>query len=127
MYNENFNWAKACISVMVKIYNKLVRDKIPEITRANGGAPIVRVLTADEFRVALQKKLREEANEVFMESAPEDILAELADCLEVIETLTKELGFSLEALHAQKELKRQQKGGFEKKLFLEKVEEKDVV
>ncbi len=108
--------------MVTKIYNKLIRDKIPEITRANGGVPVTRRIEGAEFKTALQKKLREEVDEVLAAATPEEIIAELADCLEVIETLSKEMGYSIEQLQMQKELKRTQKGGFDQKIFLERVE-----
>lgn len=45
---------------MERIYNKLVRDKIPEIISDNGEKPIVRILNDTEYKEALEKKLYEE-------------------------------------------------------------------
>ncbi len=32
-----------------KIYNKLIRDKIPEVIRKNGGVPAISVLSEADF------------------------------------------------------------------------------
>ena len=41
---------------MEEKYNKLVRDKIPEIIKINGEEPITRILTEEEYKKALEKK-----------------------------------------------------------------------
>ena len=51
---------------MEKVYNKLVRDKIPEIIVGNGGEPFTRILDEDEYKVELETKLMEEYNEVLL-------------------------------------------------------------
>jgi len=96
------------------LYNKLVRDKIPEIIKTGGENPIVTVLDKTEYIEALNKKLIEEVNE-YQESKD---IEELADILEVICAIceTKEISFEqLQSLQAQKRKKR---GGFSKRLFL---------
>lgn len=45
---------------MERIYNKLVRDNIPEIIKSNGELPITRKLTKQEYKIALENKLEEE-------------------------------------------------------------------
>lgn len=44
---------------MEQIYNKLVRDKIPNIIKNNGGEPYTRILSNDEYIENLKKKLIE--------------------------------------------------------------------
>ena len=46
------------------IYDKLVRDNIADIIRANGEEPITRVLSAEEYWKYLVKKDKEELKEV---------------------------------------------------------------
>ena len=105
---------------MEKIFNKLVRDKIPEIIISNGGEPFTRILDDEEFRVELIKKLNEEYNEV-VNSSGKDRLEELADMLEIIKYLAYLEGSNLEDvinISNEKSLKR---GAFDKKIFLEKT------
>ena len=64
---------------MKQLYNKLVRDKIPNIIKNNGGEPYTRILSNDEYIENLKKKLIEECNEVVSAKAKEDTLEELAE------------------------------------------------
>lgn len=107
---------------MEKVYNKLVRDKIPEIIVGNGGEPFTRLLDEDEYKVELETKLMEEYNEVLLATGEERV-EELADMLEVISSLAKLEGKSLEDVIEVKNKKCDKRGGFEKRIFLEKVEE----
>ena len=108
---------------MEQIYNKLVRDKIPNIIKNNGGEPYTRILSNDEYIENLKKKLIEECNEVMFAKTKEDTLEELADTFEVVRSLAKALGY--ENLIDAVENKATKRGGFNKKIFLEKVIEKD--
>ena len=81
---------------MEQIYNKLVRDKIPNIIKNNGGKPYTRILSNEEYIENLKKKLIEECNEVISAKTKEDILEELADTFEVVRSLAKAMGYSYE-------------------------------
>jgi predicted house-cleaning noncanonical NTP pyrophosphatase (MazG superfamily) len=70
------------------IYNKLVRDKIPDIIEASGCRAKTRILNDEEFLVALGEKAVEEA----MEFKDNPVLDELADIQEVLITTAHELG-----------------------------------
>ena len=107
---------------MEKVYNKLVRDKIPEIIVGNGGEPFTRILDEDEYKVELETKLMEEYYDVLLATGEERV-EELADMLEVISSLAKLEGKSLEEVIEVKNKKCDKRGGFEKRIFLEKVEE----
>ena len=106
---------------MEKIYNKLVRDKIPEIIENDGEKPIVRVLNDNEYKKELEKKLKEEYEEFLIAEKKSERLEELADMLEVIRTLTlledEDIQFIIDIM----DKKREKRGGFTKKLFLEKT------
>jgi len=95
-------------------FNKLVRDKIPEIIEAQGEKAITRVLDTEEYLKCLETKLEEEVSE-YRESKT---LEELADILEVVFALSEATGYSQEALLAACTAKRAQRGGFANRIFL---------
>ena len=102
----------------MKIYNKLIRDRIPEVIQASGKICELRTLDAEAFLAELARKLREELVE-YEESGD---LAELADMMEIIYAIARTKG-SLEALEEIRLEKLQSRGGFEKRLLLVGVEE----
>ena len=104
----------------VLIYNKLVRDKIPEIIEASGKTCETEILSDEEYLQMLDKKLDEELAEYHQEQNIE----ELADLLEVIYATAKARGYSIEELEHARVEKRKARGGFEKKLLLKVVEGK---
>ena len=110
---------------MEQIYNKLVRDKIPEIIERNGEKPIISILSDSEYKKELEKKLYEEYNEV-ISSSGNDRIEELADMLEVIKSLANIEGKSLEDVIKVSSEKREKRGGFDDRIFLKKVLTKDV-
>ena len=99
------------------IYNKLVRDRIPEIIIKAGKEPITSVLTDEEYIKMLDKKLNEECAEYQADKNIE----ELADMLEVIIAITKARGYSLDELEGIRAEKADKRGGFEQKIFLKEV------
>ena len=105
---------------MEQIYNKLVRDKIPEIIEANGEKPITRILDDEEYKIELEKKLNEEYQEV-LKVTGKDRVEELADMIEVIKFLSKLENATLDDVIAKAKEKGRKKGTFENKVFLEKV------
>lgn len=109
---------------MEKIFNKLVRDKIPEIIEANGEIAKCRILDKQEFKAELEKKLFEEYNEV-LESAGNERVEELADMLEILKTLAEVEGSNLEQVIQVAEEKAKKRGAFEKRIFLEKTIKQD--
>ncbi len=103
----------------MRVYNKLVRDNIPDIIRKNGEIPHTSILDNDKYLDELKTKLIEETNE-FIES---EELMELADIREVVEYLAKAKGSNLDEILRLKEQKEIKNGAFEKKIFLEFVED----
>ncbi len=102
----------------MRIYNKLVRDNIPEIIKNNGEAAHISILSDEAYIAELKKKLLEETNE-FIEN---EELMELADIIEVAEALAKAKGSSFDEIMELKKIKALKNGAFGKKLFLESVE-----
>lgn len=109
---------------MEKIFNKLVRDKIPQIIENNGEKAVTRVLNDDEYRKELYKKLLEESNEVINSRTSEEILLELSDVYEVLLSIAKLENKTIEDVINEANKKREKRGGFEDKIFLEKTYEK---
>lgn len=108
----------------MKTFNKLVRDKIPEIIKSNNEIPTTRILDDKEYKEELLRKLLEECNEVINASTKEETLEEIADTLEVLDSLIKLNNSSLEEVRKIQDTKRTKRGGFEKRLYLIKTEEK---
>lgn len=107
---------------MGKVYNKLVRDRIPEIIEGNGEKPVVRILDEVEYKGELEKKLNEEYQEVLGTTTSEERIEELADMLEIIDALAALEGKTLEDVVEVKKQKSLKRGGFEKRIFLERVD-----
>lgn len=105
---------------MERIYNKLVSDKIPNIIKEKKETPVVKILDDLEYKEAVEKKLYEEYKEV-IEASGEDRVEELADVLEVIRAIAKLENKTLEDIIEVANKKVDKRGGFEEKIFLEKV------
>ena len=105
---------------MEQVFNKLVRDNIPDIIIKNGGQPFTRILSEEEFRTELINKLYEEYNEV-VNSSGEHRIEELADMLEVIKYLAEVEGSNLDEVIDISHKKALKRGAFDKKVFLEKT------
>lgn len=95
-------------------YNKLVRDKIPEIICAQGETPRIRVLDQAEYTVCLEAKLDEEVREYHRDRN----LEELADILEVVYALVEDLGYTRQELEAVYDRKHDARGGFRERIYL---------
>ena len=102
----------------MKTFNKLVRDKIPEIIEADGRTCKTHILTDEEYLIALEEKLNEEVAEYQKDKN----LEEMADVLEVLQAICVARGYSLEELEALRKKKTNDRGGFSKKIFLESTD-----
>ena len=104
---------------MKVIYNKLVRDNIPDIIRKDGQEPVVEQLSGINYLKALADKLVEEANE-YREGDVEDI-SELADVMEVIYSILKHKGLTFDDLEEITCSKLIERGSFKYGYFLKEV------
>lgn len=102
---------------MEKIYDKLVRDKVPEIIMKSGKTCLVEVLDNDKYVDLLDKKLFEEMLEYHQDKSVE----ELADIVEVIYAIAKSRGLSVEEFEKIRNKKADERGGFDKKILLKSV------
>ncbi len=100
-------------------HNKLIRDKIPEIIESSGRTPVIRTLDDAEYLTELDRKLNEECAEYQADKS----LEELADILEIIYAIAEARGYSLEELEQVRAEKASKRGGFRKRIYLERVEE----
>ncbi len=100
---------------MRKTYNKLVRDKIPEIIESEGQICTTHILSDDEYIKALESKLDEEVAEYHSDKT----LEELTDIIEVVHALCMANGYSIQDLESIQTTKANKKGTFSKKIYLE--------
>ena len=100
-----------------KIYHKLVRDRIPDIIKADGKTCMTEILPDEQYLEMLDAKLSEELAE-YQESKS---LEELADLLEVVQAVVNTRGWTWEQLEQLRVDKATKRGGFEKKILLKKV------
>lgn len=98
-------------------YNKLVRDKIPEIIKNDGEKPVIRIASEKEYGEYLKKKLQEEVNE-FLE---DESLEEFADVLEVLHNIADFKGFSHGEINEKRKRKNEKRGSFRRKIILEEI------
>ena len=107
---------------MKHIYNKLIRDRIPEIIENDHKTCATRILNDEEYLKCLKSKLLEECHEA-MNAEGEDIKKEIADVLEVLEALENTLHIDYQEVLSIKQKKAHSNGAFDKKIYLEYVED----
>ena len=99
-------------------YNKLVRDKIPEIISADGKTAKTIKIGGFELKQALVRKLTEEGEE-YLESLDS---GEIADLMEILHGLMEAEGISYEEVERLRLEKKKKCGGFSKGIFLQTVQ-----
>lgn len=105
------------------IYNKLVRDKIPEIIQKDNKKCVTEILDDKTYAIELKKKFIEEMEEYQNAQTDGEALEELADILEIIHSLAKIHGSTINKVEAIRKEKAKKRGGFEDKIFLVGVKE----
>lgn len=96
-------------------YNKLVRDRIPEIIKKKGGNPKIHIADRREY----YKKLKEKLNEEFKEFEKDESIEEMADILEIIDAIIDYKKFDRRKLQVIKQKKAKERGSFKKRTVLE--------
>jgi predicted house-cleaning noncanonical NTP pyrophosphatase (MazG superfamily) len=102
----------------MKKYNKLVRDKIPEIIKNKGEFSKTHIATDDEYWQLLLTKLNEEAEEY----SKDPNLSELADILEVINAIIEFKNVDINELEKLRLKKKEDRGGFSNRIVLEEAD-----
>ncbi|MCK5321121.1 nucleoside triphosphate pyrophosphohydrolase [Candidatus Pacearchaeota archaeon] len=101
-------------------YNKLIRDKIPEIIKSKGDSCKVHAAGEEEYWDKLKTKIGEEVDEFLKNPCVE----ELADIQEVINAISD---FKFEGKSKLEEIRKkkfEERGGFEKRLILEEADDR---
>jgi predicted house-cleaning noncanonical NTP pyrophosphatase (MazG superfamily) len=110
---------------MVRVpYQKLVRDRIPEIVQCRGAQPVTRVLDKESYRQALLAKLLEEAHEA-LAARPAELPGELADVLDVVRALAAVHGLTWDQLLDIAAAKRITNGAFRQRRSLGYIDQPD--
>ncbi|AJH72897.1 putative phosphoribosyl-ATP pyrophosphohydrolase [Bacillus cereus ATCC 4342] len=102
-------------------YNKLVRDRIPEIIENNGKTFTTRILNEKEYIEEVSKKTQEELAEYLEAESKEHKVEELADLLELVNALAQYEGVTLEDVEQVRKQKAEKRGGFQERVFLVEV------
>ena len=101
----------------MKIFDKLVRDRIPEIIKSSGNHCEVEVVSDEVALEYLYKKLQEEVDELVEDKN----LEEIADVVEVLFAIGGKYGYSEEDILNRRAEKKAKSGGFEDNIVLKKT------
>ncbi|MEK4487383.1 nucleoside triphosphate pyrophosphohydrolase [Psychrobacillus sp. FSL H8-0484] len=105
------------------VYNKLVRDLIPQVIEKSGSKFSTRVLDPSEHLIEIKNKLHEEVKEFAETGNRQDALEELADILELIHAALPIHEATYEELEKIRIAKKEKRGGFEEGIYLIEVED----
>lgn len=105
------------------VYNKLVRDLIPNIIESDGKTCVTYILDDSQYITEVNKKMREELAEYEGADTSDYAVEELADLLELLHAAAKFHGVTVEELEAVRAEKAAKRGGFEERIFLMEVED----
>lgn len=104
------------------VYQKLVRDRIPEIIQLDGKHPHTTCLDREACKLALLEKLVEEAEEAKEADNRVDLITELADLSEVFDAILEKFEITAEQVYERKANRQRERGGFNNCIFLVSVE-----
>ncbi|MBW2996710.1 nucleoside triphosphate pyrophosphohydrolase [Candidatus Woesearchaeota archaeon] len=102
-------------------YNKLVRDRIPEIIEKDNEIPVTHIADEAEYWQKLKEKLKEEVDE-FIEGGDEK--TELADILEVVHAICDFKQIDKDQLESVRKERAEKRGAFKKRIILDETKEK---
>ena len=99
------------------IYNKLVRDNIPDIIKKHGDSCLTHIADDQEYEQSLKAKLQEEVKE-FLEDISQE---EMADILEVLYAFADLKKFDKQTVEKLRQDKATKRGAFKKRIILEET------
>ncbi|MDF2065496.1 nucleoside triphosphate pyrophosphohydrolase [Bacillus sp. Cr_A10] len=105
------------------VYNKLVRDLIPQVIEKSGSKFTTRILDPSEHLTEIKNKLSEEVKEFQETMNRQDALEELADILELIHAALPIHDATFEELEKIRLAKKQKRGGFKEGVYLIEVQD----
>lgn len=104
---------------------KLIRDRIPDLFSSDEVRFQTEILDQACYLKELKEKLKEETFEILNASTKEELKEELADVLEVIDSIIKAEGLSWDEIKQMQERKREIKGGFDLRLLAHSIQIKE--
>lgn len=104
-----------------KVYNKLVRDRIPFIISADGKKPVFEILSNGDYGKAIFEKMFEEVAEYRAAKNTDEAVNELVDIYEVLLCTVPYLGFTEEQFKELCDAKRRSRGSFDERILLKEV------
>ncbi len=104
------------------VQNKLWRDKALEMLQATGSIIQTKELDDAQFAAQLRVKLLEEALEVQTATTQEELMSEIGDVLEVLDTIMRLHNLSSQDIATMQQAKRELRGGFNDRIFVTVVE-----
>ncbi len=100
------------------VFNKLVRDKIPQYIKSCGNDCDCKVVGVKEYKELLKKKVIEESEELIKAKTKKDITEEIADVYEIVDALARSHGIRKNTIDALRREKNKKKGAFKKRIKL---------
>jgi len=103
-------------------FDKLVRDNISNILQNSQISVVERTLFGEDLIISLKNKLIEESSELKSAFGKDLVIEELADVLEVFNSLLKSLNITLDQVEQCRREKLLKNGGFESQNYIDYIE-----
>ncbi len=103
-------------------FNKLIRNKLPARFKLEGIKLVGKTLTTVEFALELKNKLVEESKEVLEAEGQNELIKELADVVEVINTIKQVYNITSEEVEQERQKKHDINGHFLPTNFVNYIE-----